>query len=70
MSFLTREVLESATTYEEAKQALLTPRLLAPVYFILSGARKNEASYLVSCDAALAVTHLVAVLFLLLVTLK
>ncbi|RXG52287.1 Acid ceramidase [Armadillidium vulgare] len=37
VSFLIREVMESAETYEEAKNNLITPRLLAPCYLILSG---------------------------------
>lgn len=42
MSFLTREVMENATNYTEAWQALSTPRLLAPVYFILGGTQPYE----------------------------
>lgn len=45
MSFLTREVMEEATTYEEAKLMLSHTRLLAPVYFILGGAKAGEVSY-------------------------
>ncbi|XP_050714635.1 acid ceramidase-like isoform X2 [Eriocheir sinensis] len=42
VSFLTREVMEKATSYTEAWQALSTPRLLAPVYFILGGTQPGE----------------------------
>ncbi|XP_061882650.1 acid ceramidase [Entelurus aequoreus] len=37
MSFLTRSVLENATSYEEAKGRLAQTKLLAPAYFILGG---------------------------------
>uniref|UniRef100_A0A669DA31 Acid ceramidase n=1 Tax=Oreochromis niloticus TaxID=8128 RepID=A0A669DA31_ORENI len=37
MSFLTRSVLENATSYEEAKSRLAQTKLLAPAYFILGG---------------------------------
>lgn len=37
MSFLTRSVLENATSYEEAKTRLAQTKLLAPAYFILGG---------------------------------
>ncbi|KAB7508024.1 Acid ceramidase [Armadillidium nasatum] len=37
VSFLIREVMETAESYEEAKSNMLTPRLLAPCYLILSG---------------------------------
>lgn len=42
VSFLTREVMEKATSYVEAWQALSKPRLLAPVYFILGGTQPGE----------------------------
>ena len=42
MSFLTREVMENAETYEEAKIMLSKPRLLAPVYFILGGVNSSQ----------------------------
>ncbi|XP_071541324.1 acid ceramidase-like [Panulirus ornatus] len=44
VSFLTREVMENAKTYEEAKHMFSHTRLLAPVYFILGGAKKGEGS--------------------------
>ena len=36
--------MEQATSYEDAKTRLQSPRLLAPVYFILAGTRAGEAS--------------------------
>lgn len=42
MSFLTRRVLENATSYEEAKTLLSKTVLLAPAYFILGGAKSGE----------------------------
>lgn len=42
VSFLTREVMETATTYQDARDALASPRLLAPVYFILAGTQPGE----------------------------
>ncbi|XP_053657432.2 acid ceramidase isoform X1 [Cherax quadricarinatus] len=44
ISFLTREVMEEATTFKEAKTMLSQPRLLAPVYFILGGAKPGEGA--------------------------
>ncbi|KAM9330414.1 acid ceramidase [Gastrophryne carolinensis] len=43
MSFLTRTVLENATSYEEAKELLSKTELLAPAYFILGGNKSGEA---------------------------
>ncbi|KAM9450012.1 acid ceramidase [Clarias gariepinus] len=43
MSFLTRSVLENATSYEEAKKLLSDTKLLAPAYFILGGNQSGEA---------------------------
>ncbi|MCI4395096.1 hypothetical protein PGIGA_G00176490 [Pangasianodon gigas] len=43
MSFLTRSVLENATSYAEAKKLLSDTKLLAPAYFILGGNRSGEA---------------------------
>ncbi|KAI4894481.1 hypothetical protein NFI96_029398 [Prochilodus magdalenae] len=43
MSFLTRSVLENATSYAEAKKLLSDTKLLAPAYFILGGNQTNEA---------------------------
>ncbi|XP_077574828.1 acid ceramidase [Stigmatopora nigra] len=43
MSFLTRSVLENATSYEEAKFQLAQTKLLAPAYFILGGNATGQA---------------------------
>ncbi|KAF7686676.1 acid ceramidase [Silurus meridionalis] len=43
MSFLTRSVLENATSYAEAKKLLSDTKLLAPAYFILGGNQSGEA---------------------------
>ncbi|KAF7663910.1 hypothetical protein LDENG_00195880 [Lucifuga dentata] len=43
MSFLTRSVLENATSYKEAKTHLAETKLLAPAYFILGGNQTGEA---------------------------
>uniref|UniRef100_A0AAY5K392 Acid ceramidase n=1 Tax=Esox lucius TaxID=8010 RepID=A0AAY5K392_ESOLU len=42
MSFLTRSVLENATSYEEAKIRLAQTKLLAPAYFILGGNQTSQ----------------------------
>uniref|UniRef100_A0A8B9HFE3 Acid ceramidase n=2 Tax=Astyanax mexicanus TaxID=7994 RepID=A0A8B9HFE3_ASTMX len=42
MSFLTRSVLENATSYAEAKKLLSDTKLLAPAYFILGGNQTGE----------------------------
>ncbi|XP_050957172.1 acid ceramidase [Labeo rohita] len=43
MSFLTRSVLENATSYESAKALLSDTKLLAPAYFILGGNQTGQA---------------------------
>ncbi|XDV14785.1 hypothetical protein PO909_014974 [Leuciscus waleckii] len=43
MSFLTRSVLENATSYESAKALLADTKLLAPAYFILGGNQTGQA---------------------------
>ncbi|XP_068134759.1 acid ceramidase [Hyperolius riggenbachi] len=43
MGFLTRSVLENATSYEEAKSLLSKTEMLAPAYFILGGNKSGEA---------------------------
>ncbi|XP_075716265.1 acid ceramidase [Rhinoderma darwinii] len=43
MSFLTRSVLENATSYAEAKTLLSKTVLLAPAYFILGGNKSGDA---------------------------
>ncbi|XP_066515106.1 acid ceramidase [Hoplias malabaricus] len=42
MSFLTRSVLENATSYTEAQKLLSDTKLLAPAYFILGGNKTGE----------------------------
>ncbi|KAM3864769.1 acid ceramidase [Diretmus argenteus] len=42
MSFLTRSVLENATSYEDAKYRLSQTKLLAPAYFILGGNQTGQ----------------------------
>ncbi|XP_029012305.1 acid ceramidase [Betta splendens] len=42
MSFLTRSVLEKASSYEEAKKLLAQTKLLAPAYFILGGNHSGQ----------------------------
>uniref|UniRef100_A0A663M3J4 Acid ceramidase n=2 Tax=Athene cunicularia TaxID=194338 RepID=A0A663M3J4_ATHCN len=42
MGFLTRTVLENATSYQDAKEKLAKTRLLAPAYFILGGKNSGE----------------------------
>uniref|UniRef100_A0A8C5BVR4 Acid ceramidase n=1 Tax=Gadus morhua TaxID=8049 RepID=A0A8C5BVR4_GADMO len=42
MSFLTRSVLENATSYEVAKTRLAQTELLAPAYFILGGNQTGQ----------------------------
>ncbi|XP_030643859.1 acid ceramidase [Chanos chanos] len=42
MSFLTRSVLENATSYDEAKKLLSQTKLLAPAYFILGGNQSGQ----------------------------
>ncbi|XP_021963900.1 acid ceramidase isoform X2 [Folsomia candida] len=43
LGFLTREVMENATSYEEAKALLTKSALLAPAYYILGGVRPGQA---------------------------
>lgn len=42
MSFLTRSVLENATSYTEAKTRLAQTKMLAPAYFILGGNQTGQ----------------------------
>lgn len=44
VGFLTREVMEDAKDYDEAKSMLSHTRLLAPVYFILGGAQPGQGT--------------------------
>ena len=40
--FLTRHVMETATSYTQAQKILSQTKLLAPTYFILSGTQPGE----------------------------
>ncbi|MGH0132236.1 UNVERIFIED_CONTAM: hypothetical protein FKN15_077757 [Acipenser sinensis] len=42
MSFLTRSVLENATSYDDAKNQLSKTKMLAPAYFILGGNKSGQ----------------------------
>ena len=42
MGFLTRDVMENAKSYDEAKKSLSSDQLIAPVYFILGGTKSGE----------------------------
>ncbi|XP_028932775.1 acid ceramidase [Ornithorhynchus anatinus] len=42
IGFITRAVLENATSYEEAKNVLTKTPILAPAYFILGGSRSGQ----------------------------
>ena len=42
MGFLTRDVMEKANSYSEAKHILMTQELLAPAYYILGGNSTGE----------------------------
>uniref|UniRef100_A0A2P2HY28 ceramidase n=2 Tax=Hirondellea gigas TaxID=1518452 RepID=A0A2P2HY28_9CRUS len=42
VAFLSRDVMEHAGSYEEAKQMLSSTRLIAPVYFILAGTQPRQ----------------------------
>ena len=44
VSFLTRQTLEDATSYEHAKLLLTNTTVLAPVYFILGGTKSHEVN--------------------------
>ena len=49
MGFLTRSVLENATSFGEAKAKLANTTMLAPAYFILGGKSPGEVRIVVSC---------------------
>lgn len=44
VNFLTRNVLEHALSYNEAKDKLTQTEILAPAYFILGGNKSGEVS--------------------------
>ncbi|XP_029188036.2 acid ceramidase-like [Acropora millepora] len=41
-SFLSRDVLEKATSYEEARDMLINEEILAPVYYIIGGTKSGQ----------------------------
>jgi acid ceramidase len=54
MGFLTRDVMENATSYAQAEQMLQKTVMLAPAYFILGGNKSGEGSVITrSREAAL-----------------
>jgi len=50
MSFLTRQTLEVATSYEQAKHLLTSTTMLAPAYFILGGNNSHEVLQMLSIE--------------------
>ena len=42
LSFLTREVMEYAESFDEAVKRLSTAKLIAPAYFIVGGVKQDE----------------------------
>lgn len=44
VGFLTRQLMENGTNYEDAKATLSTSKLLAPVYFIVAGTKPGEGA--------------------------
>ena len=44
LGFLTRQVMENATSFEEAFKALSNTKMLAPAYFILGGNSSSQVS--------------------------
>ena len=44
MSFLTRETLEKAVSYEDVRTTLKETKLLAPAYFIVGGNKTGQVS--------------------------
>ena len=44
MGFLTRDIMETAVSYSQAKEVLLTTELLAPAYYILGGNSTGEGA--------------------------
>lgn len=45
LGLFTRQVFETAESYNQAKKLLTSTRLVAPVYFILAGSR-SEVTYI------------------------
>ncbi len=42
MSFLTREVLENSTSFNDAVNKFSKENIVAPAYFIVGGVKENE----------------------------
>ena len=49
MGFLTRDVMETATSYKEAQYRLANTPMLAPGYFIVGGNKSGEVRELEKC---------------------
>lgn len=45
LMFLTRQVMEGAHSFEEAKQWLTSKELVAPIYFVLGGNSPKEVTF-------------------------
>jgi len=59
MGFLTRDVMENATSYTHAQSMLANTPMLAPAYFILAGNKADEACVITrDRDAAVDVWHM------------
>ena len=56
MGFLTRSVMENATSYEDAKFQLANTTMLAPAYFILGGIQSGQVCVCV-CARVLVSLH-------------
>ena len=50
MGFLTRSVLENATSFSDAKTKLANTTMLAPAYFILGGNSSGEVTQMTVCN--------------------
>ena len=50
MGFLTRSVMENATSYEDAKFQLANTTMLAPAYFILGGIQSGQVCVRHACQ--------------------
>ncbi|KAH3838775.1 hypothetical protein DPMN_112190 [Dreissena polymorpha] len=57
MSFLSRETMESAGSYQEARDKLANTQLIAPAYFILGGTKPGEVWALSSVSLTLQDRH-------------
>ena len=55
MGFLTRQVMENATSFQGAFDALNNTKMLAPAYFILGGNSSSEVRGAVRISCAMMV---------------